>query len=45
MADKAMTNKDYERMAFRRFVESDMFWVAYAGAFALIILVGNFYVN
>jgi|GEM_PF-1972153 len=41
MAGKAMSNKDYQRIAFRRFVESDLFWVAYAGAFALIIIFGN----
>lgn len=45
MASKAMCTKNNQRIAFTRFVEGDMFWVAYAGVFALIIVVGNLYVT
>lgn len=45
MAGIAMFIKNCQKMPFSRFVESDMFWVAYGGAFALIILIGNLWMT
>ncbi|MDR6433104.1 hypothetical protein J2782_002850 [Brucella pseudogrignonensis] len=36
-----MRFKNSQRISLTRFVESDLFWVAYALAFALIITIGN----
>ncbi|OYR10337.1 hypothetical protein CEV33_1797 [Brucella grignonensis] len=38
-----MYNKDSQKSALHRFVEGDGFWIAYAGLFAVIVILANLY--